>query len=130
MKGGELRQRPADRRGLSLSQRRALVVAKNNNGLVRVNRIWRASFAPGSEKIKTLTVESLVMVGLLMRSGERLVSLTAAGHMIAEESVAIAREAANAVMQRRAVMRPRYERAVQRRQERTPGTVRLPYADN
>lgn len=138
MKGGEMRQSRAVPSGLSLSQRRALVLARHNDGLVRLERVWRASFRAGSEKVRTLTVESLIAGGLLARTGETLARLTEAGRAIAMDCENMAREAVQSVesqRQRRArrfakvnAGKAKARKAAQRPAE-TPITTRLPYVD-
>ncbi|MCA3647920.1 MAG: hypothetical protein IOC42_01025 [Methylobacterium sp.] len=130
MKGGELRSRPADRAGLSISQRRALVLARLNNGLVQAQGVYRASFAPGAEKVKTSTVDALVARGFLMRAGERLAKVTETGRIEAEASEAMAREAVQRVEQERASRRTRAPKPVHRPYTaEAPATRRLPYVD-
>jgi hypothetical protein len=112
---------------LTISQRRALVLAKRHNGLVRIERVYRASYAPGAEKIKVETVHALIARAMLMRFGEHGVVLTEAGKVEAERSEAMAR---NAVERVDADRRFRAERAKPRHPHPGQFKARLPYVDN
>jgi hypothetical protein len=133
MKSGKpraLRALRADRAGLSISQRRALVLAWRNHGLVEVDGVYRDSYAPGFEKVKTSTVDALVARGFLMRAGERLATVTEAGRVEAEASEAMARAAVQRVDDQRARRKERAQKPARRPYTaQAPMTRRLPYVD-
>lgn len=133
MKGGKpraLRALRMDRAGLSISQRRALVLAWRNHGLVQVDGVYRDSYAPGAEKVKTSTVDALVALGFLMRAGERLAKVTETGRIEAEASEAMARQVVQRVEDQRARRRRKAQKPARRPYTaQAPMTRRLPYVD-
>ena len=119
----------------SISQRQALAIAARNGGsLVRIERVYRASFSPGAEKVRLFTVQSLIARGLLERAGEKLVRLTVAGEAVAADAQHREASAEAAVKSRRekraaASKGPRKPHAGLYSSTNQPAW-RLPYADN